>query len=196
MHTRAGAPVRTGIPTEAILGALRVGSEDRLHMLLRTARAGDADALAQLAEMIRLAARDPYRDLVTGFIVPVPAHLPGSRGRVVEVAAQELSLARGWPVRTGALLRLRPVVEAKAGGVRDPDAEAPSLRWRPPDDPGVIVLVDDVVRSGGTLLAAERAIRAAGEHRPIVAIVVCRAVPAVGDPPQTEGTESLGSAGQ
>ena len=172
----AAASARALVPTrvETLLGVIRPDREDRLHALLRAARLGEAGAAAQLRASVRAAAWDCGAAITNGVIVPIPPHLPAPTGVVVGLVAQALSNARGWPVESEALVRHLPVPEAKAGGVRDARAEQRSLRWRMPAAGDVIVLVDDVVRSGATLVAAERTIRAAGDDRPIVCIVVCR----------------------
>jgi predicted amidophosphoribosyltransferase len=109
-------------------------------------------------------------------VVPVPRHLPGPAHSLLTTVSREIATVRGWHEAEDALRRIGRAPEAKVGGTRDPEVEAATLEWRVPSHDGVIVLIDDVVRTGATLRACAVAIRAAGDRRSVVAIAVAAAI--------------------
>ena len=121
-------------------------------------------------------------EITEAVVVPVPRHLPGPAHPLLTTVSGEIAAVRGWNEADDALRRIGHAPEAKAGGIRDPQIEAATLEWRVPPHEGVIVLIDDVVRTGATLRACAVAIRAAGDLRTVVAIAVAAAVsPDAGD---------------
>ena len=176
MTGRAGRPAPADVPTSIVLGSCAIERADGLHELVRAARAGQPTAVASVLDSVRRAAPPVWAEIESGVVVPVPGHLPGPASRLVVAIAREIAAVRGWPHADGALRRRGPAPEGKAGGVRDPRAEAATLEWRRPARGGVIVLVDDVVRTGSTLRACGEAIRLAGDERQVIAIAVAAAI--------------------
>lgn len=163
---------RAAVPTRILLGSFSADDPDPLHDLLRAARAGDANALAQMIDRVRIAAPEVWPEVRGAIVIAVPGHLPGPANQFVVAVAETLATVRGWDHRRDSLRRMRPAPEAKTGAPRDQTAEATTLGWAPHVQGTAIVLVDDVIRSGTTLAACSRAIRATGDPRRVVAIVL------------------------
>lgn len=176
MIDRAARSADLDVPTWIVLGPFHVARPDGLHSLIRLARVGDPAALAAVLEDVRRLAPAAWPQVIAGVAVPVPGHVPGPHGRLVATAARQIAAVRGWRHHHDALRRRRAAPEAKAGGPRDPGSDAATLQWRPPKRGHAIVLVDDVVRTGGTLRSCVEAIRGAGDERPVVAIVLASAI--------------------
>jgi ComF family protein len=113
-------------------------------------------------------------------LVPVPLHpsrLRARRFNQAQLLAEALSSRSGLAVRTDLLKRVRPTSQQKGKGrlarfrnLGGAFAANPATKGRP------LVLVDDVMTSGATLLACARALRKAGA--PYVAgVTVARALP-------------------
>ena len=149
------------------------------HDLVRAFRAGDEPAFAAVAALVSdgLAREAPELDRDAGVVaVPMPGHRTATGSAPLErLAALLASDHPGWSAMPGALNRVENAPEGKAGGPRDPAAEAATLRWSKVPGKGPVLLLDDVMRSGATLdaaaLAAPPAIRAR-----LVALVAFRAV--------------------
>lgn len=170
-----GRPARPEVPIELVLGSFAIGRSDGLHALLQAARSGDPAAMAAVLGRVRRSASSMQAEVGSGVVIPVPGHLPGLSGRLVVPVAEEIAAGRGWRHVGDALSRRCEAPEAKAGGRRDVRAEAATLEWRAPQG-AVIVLVDDVVRTGSTIRACAEAIRATGDERRVVAIALAAAV--------------------
>lgn len=160
----------------ALLGSFDVLGSSELHVLIRTARAGDPGATAEVLDRARRALEARLGATRGGVVVPVPGHLPGGPGPLVEALACAIAGERGWPHAADALRRDRHVPEAKAAGARDLQMERETLTWTPPLVGETIVLVDDVVRTGLTLRACAEAIRASGDDRAILMVVLAIAL--------------------
>lgn len=160
------------MPIAILLGTISTALDDPLHDLIRAARTGDAAALATVIDRVRLAAPDIWPDIRSAVVADVPGHLPGAANPLVRAVADELAGIRGWDHAPDALRRIHPAPEAKAGGTRDPQAEAATLAWAHASGSAAIVMIDDVLRSGSTLRACATAIQAAGDRRQIVAIAI------------------------
>jgi hypothetical protein len=162
------------IPVRILLGSFSIGAADELHDLVRAAHGGSPEAVSAVIECVRPAARSVWPHITEAFVVPVPGHLPGPVHPLLQAVSAEIATARGWH-QSDVLRRRSPGPEAKAGGDRDPEAEATTLEVRRPTSPAAIVLVDDVVRTGASLRACVGAIRATGDGRVVVAVVLAAA---------------------
>jgi len=156
------------------------------HDLARSFRAGDPVALAAVVELVAGAlasgsALDPRRPV---HVVTLPGHETGAVNTACDRLVLELAgrFPSMHPV-PGALVRIAAAVEAKLGGVRDAAAEAATLSWRtdPLGGDGVILLLDDIVRSGSTFAAAIAA-APTGIAQRIVPMAVFRAIDPAGEP--------------
>lgn len=162
------------VPVRILLGSFAIGAADELHDLVRAAHGGNPEAVSAVVERVRPAARVVWPHVPQALVVPVPGHLPGPVHPLLQAVAAEIATVRGWH-QANVLRRRSPGPEAKAGGDRDPEAEAATLEVRLPTSRGAIVLVDDVVRTGASLRACAGAIRATGDDRVVVAVVLAAA---------------------
>jgi hypothetical protein len=146
-----------------ILGTFKADEPGGLHALVRSARAGESDAVRRVLEVLTI----------------VPSHLPGREQPLLEAVAEVLAEERGWRLSADALVRVLPAAEAKLGGPRNVFDESPTIDWqRPWPEARVIVMLDDVYRSGASIAACRRAIARAGDSRPIHATALARAATA------------------
>ena len=166
---------RVDVPTAVLLGSFVLGTTDHLHELIRAARGGTPAAMRKITEAIRRTSGGVWPEITDAVVVPVPRHVPGPAHRLVMATCAEVGRTRRWPVATDALLRTRSASEGKAGGARDPEAEANTLTWIASTPGSVIVLVDDVLRSGATIQACAMAVRASGDQRTLLALALARA---------------------
>ncbi|MBK5231555.1 MAG: ComF family protein [Thermoleophilia bacterium] len=112
----------------------------------------------------------------SGCVVPVPA--AGLRRRLrgfdtAEDLARRLSGWTGWPIQTGSLVRVgqgRQRGRGRSTRLADP----PVIKTRKEHD-GLILLVDDVVTTGATLVTCARTLRASGASR-VLAVTFTRRV--------------------
>jgi hypothetical protein len=170
-----------GLTAIIVLGSFRPDRTGPVHATiraLRTGRDGEPAVTARLPATVG-GAWPEVRDAV---VVPVPGHLVGGASAAVERLAVAIADLRHWRLAREALRRVQPSAEGKAGPARDPAAESATLDWARPAG-AVVVLVDDVVRSGATIRACTLAIRATGDVRDIRVIALGRAHVA-GDPPR------------
>jgi hypothetical protein len=102
-------------------------------------------------------------------LVPVPSKdglVGASSFRSLEMVAAHGS----WPVAP--VLRFSEVLKpASSGGPRGREALRPYLRVSDAPPPGELILVDDIITSGGSLLASYDVLAAIG--RPPTAAIVC-----------------------
>ena len=171
-RTHRLAPV--DVPTAVLLGSFGLNGPDRLHDLIRTARAGRRGAIEEILGGVRRAITTMWPEIVGATLVPVPRHVPGPAHALIMATCEEIARARGWHVAGDALRRTRPASEGKAGGPRDAESEATTLAWSGSVPGTAIILVDDVVRSGATMQACARAVRASGDQRRVLAIALAK----------------------
>ena len=168
------APVH--VPTAVLLGSFALDAHDRLHDLIRTARSGDPGAIAEVLRGVRRAITGVWPEITDAVVAPVPRHVPGPANGLVMATCEAIAEARGWRLVGNALQRTSPAPEGKAGGRRDLEREAGTLTWDGSTAGPVIVLVDDVVRTGTTLNACVKAMRDTGDERALLAIALARPI--------------------
>jgi len=183
------------VPTTVLLGSFPVGAEGGLHALIRDARQGQPAALEVVLRAVAAAADHVWPEIGRGLVYPVPGHLAGGFSPLVRAAAEIIARRRGWELDLDGLVRLRPSPEAKLGGPRDPEAEAQTLWVRPRAStfrqaPQTIVLVDDIVRSGASLIACAEAVRRSGVDGRVVAAAISRASVRAREPAPRGGPSS------
>ena len=198
--TPARAVLVSGVPVVSAFGAFdrdATLSPDGVHELVRRFRAGDVAA----ASAVRAAVRELLETELQAWPAPVtaivvPAHDGGPQralGELVEALTTEIGLARSTP---DALQRVVPIQEAKRRGPSDPHRQMASLRVHPAAIAATartLVLVDDVLATGGTLAACVAALRRGGWRGEIRGVVLAFAngpngPPAVHhQPPGSEG---------
>lgn len=169
-----GQAASVQVPTVILLGSFALDAPDRLHDLVRTARGGNPEAILEVVNGVRLAITAVWPDITDAIVAPVPRHMPGPAHGLVIAICEEIAEARGWRLVGNALRRTRPAPEGKAGGARDPESEAATIAWDASTPGPVIVLVDDVVRTGATMNACVMAVRATGDARRLLAIALAR----------------------
>lgn len=167
-----GRAVPPSPATRVLLGTFAADHVDPLHLLIRAARAGDRVAVSEVIDRVRGAAWTAWPEIESAVLVAVPGHRAGPPNRLNLEVASELALIRHWNHAPGTLRRTRRAPEAKAGGPRDAMADATTMEWVSAREDEAIILVDDVVRTGLTLQSCATSIRAAGDHRRLVALAL------------------------
>jgi predicted amidophosphoribosyltransferase len=166
-------PVSATVATRVMLGSFSAGRAEPLHELIRAARTGNRAAISEVIELVRPGAWNAWPELRSAIVVAVPGHLPGPANRLLLDIADELAIIRGWHHVHDALRRISPSPEAKAGGPRDPSAVATTIAWESaPGSEAAIILLDDVLHTGATLRSCAASIRATGDDRQLVALVL------------------------
>jgi phosphoribosylpyrophosphate synthetase len=171
----AEQPGSLHLPTAVLLGSFSLEAPDQLHDLVRSARSGSPEAALEVRSRVRSAIRVVWPDITDATLVPVPRHVPGSAHSLVVAICDEIARARNWLIAGDALRRIEPAPEGKAGGERDVESEATTVTWTRSRPGGVVVLVDDVIRTGATLQACVRAVRASGDGRTLLAVALAQA---------------------
>jgi len=155
-------------PLDRLIGALKFGRQ------LPLAR--------PLGELISLAWAGQHDPPAFDVLVPVPL---GSRRLAQRGFNQSLEIARAltrsqtgrWPVLPRTLVRQRDTPEQSAlARAQRLDNLQDAFAVRGPLGPWRVGLVDDVMTTGATAVAAARALRSAGA-RSVVALVAARTVP-------------------
>jgi hypothetical protein len=166
----------------ALLGSFvrsRSVQDDPIHALIGRFRAGEAAAFAEVLRAGRpmLDRDEPLHGAQVAALV-VPGHDGTRQAGLVRLVA-ELAVTSQWTVPDrGLLIRHAHVPEAKQRQPRDRVAELASLRGTPATLPRVvetILLVDDVLASGGTIRACVDALRRDGWAGGVAALVLARA---------------------
>lgn len=127
---------------------------------------GQPNAARTLAEQMAAAAMalrstGPFPFDRVDIVVPVPANPPKIPHNLPNILASRVASAIGKPCLRESVVKTRPTAQAKTRQTVSPDAYATNLVLR--DD--VVLIVDDVVMSGGTLAALGRVLRSAGAGR-------------------------------
>jgi hypothetical protein len=173
-----------GVRVVIAMGTFTAGDDSSLHALIRGFRAGDKGAFRTAFEAVADAlARERAALPERCVLVAVPAHRPGQSRRPIDVLVSELATVQGWAAPAEPpLRRIEPVPEAKLGctGIADPTR---SLHWTPQMYADGVVLIDDVVRSGGTIRSCVRAIQSGSVGASTVLIIgLARAIETGGRP--------------
>jgi hypothetical protein len=145
--------------------------------LARAARGGDPAALDAVAAIMLAGAEREMSSLGAATdvtVVPMAGHRGGTfSGPALELAQRLCAAHPGWQAAAGPE-RLADAPRTLDTGVRDPVSEAATIGWRDIPGEGPILLVDDVVRTGGSLEAAWLAAPPCIRER-LVALVAFRA---------------------
>lgn len=136
---------------------------------------GEPEAARALAEQMALAATGlkssgPFPFERVEIVVPVPANPTKIPYNLPEVLADRVSAAIGKPCLRESVVKIRPTAQAKMRRTVSPNAYATNLVL----NGQVVLIVDDVVMSGGTLAALGTILKAAGAG-PIAGFVATRA---------------------
>ena len=127
----------------------------------------------ELAHLIR----EMLKEVMGICLVPMPTSRPETDefydDRLVRLCKETVSMCRKCGIEQVSTLNVLHTVErmqkSKAGGSRDPATLAKNMRCDGfESDPGLIVLVDDVLTTGAHFAACKNLIRAQGERAGIV----------------------------
>lgn len=127
-----------------------------------------AEQMAAAAMGLRSSGPFPF-DLVD-VVIPVPANPPKIPHNLPDILAARVASAIGKPCLRESVVKTRPTTQAKMRQAVSPDVYATNLVLHGE----VVLIVDDVVMSGGTLAALGRVLRSAGAGR-IAGLVGTRA---------------------
>lgn len=174
------------VPTAIALGMFVVGDDSPLHALIRQFRTGDETAYRVALDAAARALAERQDSIPgPGLLVAVPSHSPDQARRPLDRLVSELAAYGNWVAPAESpLSRVFVVPEAKLERA-DPTRLAASLRWAPRRQSGLIVLVDDVIRSGATIAACVAAIRAANPSATVSLILGLARATERGDEPRT-----------
>jgi hypothetical protein len=153
--------------------------DDPVHALIGRFRAGDAAAFAEVLRAGR-AVLDLDETLhgprVAALVVP--GHDGTRQAGLIRLVADLAVIARWTLADPGHLIRHATIGEAKHRLLRDPVAELASLHAVPATlHQGIhtVLLVDDVLASGGTIRACVGALRRDGWRGDVAGLVLARA---------------------
>jgi len=163
----AGSAARTEVAGIPVAGGSRTGREI-VALVGAMKYHGVRGLAAPLGALMADALRDSMDEFAPEVLVPVPLHRrrKAERGfNQAELLASVAGRRCGLPVRTDVVKRIRGTgqqakvansVEARAGNV------AGAFRAKRESGGGRIVIIDDIVTTGSTVLATADALRAAG----------------------------------
>ncbi|MGV6819841.1 MAG: double zinc ribbon domain-containing protein [Parvularcula sp.] len=159
--------------------------------ILRLKYADRTDGVVSFARAMALAGREMFAEAQGPLIVPVPLHRARLRQRHYNQAgllASELGRLTGQPVDHTMLVRSRktPPQGGTSRDARYRNVAGAFSAARPDAIHGQsIILVDDVLTSGATLLACARVLRQAGARK-VFALTLARVVKTAQETPYSE----------
>ncbi len=160
-----------------MFGTFKANESGGVHALIRSARAGEPDAVHRVLDVAKADAHRLLPGLDSAVLAIVPSHLPGRAQGLLMAVADVLAAERDWQLSARGLVRIAAAAEAKLGGPRNAIVELATIAWHQPSPgAGAIVVLDDICRSGASIAACRHAIVRAGDSRPTYALALARAI--------------------